>query len=54
MIVKEAKKFLKEDMEKRDALDTKNQAESVLHQIEKELKELGDKSLWINQGERRD
>ena len=42
-MVKEAEKFAKEDKEKRDAIDTKNQADSVMYQIEKQLKELGDK-----------
>ncbi|GAB4844745.1 70-kilodalton heat shock protein [Ancistrocladus abbreviatus] len=42
-MVKEAERFAKEDKEKRDAIDTKNQAESVIYQTEKQLKELGDK-----------
>lgn len=42
-MVKEADKFAKEDKEKRDAIDTKNQAESVVYQTEKHLKELGEK-----------
>lgn len=42
-MVQEAEKFAKEDKEKRDAIDTKNQAESVMYQTEKQLKELGDK-----------
>lgn len=42
-MVQEAEKFAKEDKEKRDAIDTKNQAESVVYQTEKQLKELGDK-----------
>ncbi|KAI4318528.1 hypothetical protein MLD38_032219 [Melastoma candidum] len=41
-IVNEAEKFA-EDKEKRDAIDTKNQADSVVYQTEKQLKELGDK-----------
>jgi heat shock protein 1/8 len=44
-MVTEAEKFAKEDKEKRDAIDTKNQADSVLYQTEKQLKELGDKVL---------
>ncbi|KAM4072984.1 hypothetical protein ACB094_11G181600 [Castanea mollissima] len=32
----------KEDKEKRDAIDTKNQADSVLHQTRSNKKELGD------------
>ena len=51
-MVKEAEKFAKEDKEKRDAIDTKNQADSVLYQTEKQLKELGDSS-WPSQGESR-
>ncbi|CAI9770148.1 unnamed protein product [Fraxinus pennsylvanica] len=42
-MVKEAERFAKEDKEKRDAIDTKNQADSVVYQTEKQLKELGDK-----------
>jgi heat shock 70kDa protein 1/2/6/8 len=42
-MVTEAEKFSKEDKEKRDAIDTKNQAESVIYQTEKQLKELGEK-----------
>ncbi|KAL2503466.1 Heat shock 70 kDa protein 7 [Abeliophyllum distichum] len=42
-MVNEAEKFAKEDKEKREAIDTKNQAESVVYQTEKQLKELGDK-----------
>lgn len=42
-MVNEAEKFAKEDKEKRDAIDTKNQADSVVYQTEKQLKELGDK-----------
>ncbi|KAE8728105.1 Stromal 70 kDa heat shock-related protein [Hibiscus syriacus] len=34
---------LLDDKEKRDAIDTKNQADSVVYQTEKQLKELGDK-----------
>lgn len=42
-MVSEAEKFASEDKEKRDAIDTKNQADSVVYQTEKQLKELGDK-----------
>ncbi|KAH9750890.1 Heat shock 70 kDa protein 6 [Citrus sinensis] len=42
-MVQEAERFAKEDKEKRDAIDTKNQADSVVYQTEKQLKELGDK-----------
>ncbi|KAE8702923.1 Heat shock 70 kDa protein 6 [Hibiscus syriacus] len=34
---------LLDDKERRDAIDTKNQADSVVYQTEKQLKELGDK-----------
>lgn len=43
-MVKEAEKFEKEDKEKRDAIDTKNQADSVVYQTEKQIKEVGDKA----------
>ena len=42
-MVREAEKFAKEDKEKRDQVDTKNQADAVIYQTEKQLKELGDK-----------
>lgn len=42
-MVQEAERFAKEDKEKRDAIDTKNQADSVVYQTEKQMKELGDK-----------
>ncbi|GKV00229.1 hypothetical protein SLE2022_149070 [Rubroshorea leprosula] len=42
-MVKEAERFAEEDKQKRDAIDTKNQADSVVYQTEKQLKELGDK-----------
>jgi heat shock 70kDa protein 1/2/6/8 len=42
-MVTEAERYAKEDKEKRDAIDTKNQAESVVYQTEKQLRELGDK-----------
>lgn len=42
-MVSEAEKFSKEDKERREAIDTKNQADSVVYQTEKQLKELGDK-----------
>ncbi|CAM6085564.1 unnamed protein product [Calypogeia fissa] len=42
-MVKEAEKFGQEDKEKRDSVDTKNQADSVIYQTEKQLKELGEK-----------
>ncbi|CAA6669564.1 unnamed protein product [Spirodela intermedia] len=42
-MVKEAERFAKEDKERREAIDTKNQADSVVYQTEKQLKELGEK-----------
>lgn len=42
-MVSEAEKFAKEDKEKREVIDTKNQADSVVYQTEKQLKELGEK-----------
>ena len=42
-MVKEAEGFSKEDKEKRDAIDTKNQTDSVVYQTEKQFKELGEK-----------
>ncbi|KAH9330337.1 hypothetical protein KI387_002445 [Taxus chinensis] len=42
-MVKEAERFSKEDKEKREAIDTKNQADSLVYQTEKQLKELGEK-----------
>ncbi|KAG6550278.1 hypothetical protein Mapa_008239 [Marchantia paleacea] len=42
-MVKEAEKFGQEDKEKRDQVDTKNQADSIIYQTEKQLKELADK-----------
>ncbi|KAL6545704.1 70-kilodalton heat shock protein [Orobanche gracilis] len=42
-MVSEAEKFAKEDKEKREVIDTKNQADSVVYQTEKQLRELGDK-----------
>lgn len=42
-MVAEAERFAKEDKEKRDAIDTKNQAESAVYQCEKQLKEVGEK-----------
>ncbi|KAK6116660.1 hypothetical protein DH2020_049594 [Rehmannia glutinosa] len=42
-MVKDAEKYAKEDKEKREAIDTKNQAESTVYQTEKQLKDLGDK-----------
>ena len=41
-MVNEAERFAKDNKEKRDAIDTKNQAESVVYQTENQLKELGE------------
>ena len=41
-MVTEAERVAKDCKEKRDAIDTKNQAESVVYQTEKQLKELGE------------
>lgn len=43
-MVQDAERYAKEDKERREAIDTKNQAESVVYQTEKQLKELGDKA----------
>eukprot|EP00245_Coleochaete_scutata_P010803 TRINITY_DN38_c0_g1_i2.p1 TRINITY_DN38_c0_g1~~TRINITY_DN38_c0_g1_i2.p1 ORF type:complete len:711 (-),score=209.17 TRINITY_DN38_c0_g1_i2:424-2556(-) len=42
-MVKEAERFANEDKEKREAVDVRNQADSMIYQSEKQLKELGDK-----------
>ncbi|KAJ9522678.1 hypothetical protein QJQ45_019762, partial [Haematococcus lacustris] len=42
-MVKEAEKFAGEDKKRREAVDTKNQAESLVYQTEKQLKEFDDK-----------
>ncbi|WRX21617.1 Heat shock protein 70 family - like 9 [Theobroma cacao] len=42
-MVKKAERFAKEDKERRDAIDAKNQADSVIYRTQKQLKELGDK-----------
>ncbi|CAD7703226.1 unnamed protein product [Ostreobium quekettii] len=42
-MVKEAEKFADEDKAKRDSVDTKNQADSMVYQTEKQLKEFGEK-----------
>ena len=41
--VKNAEKFAEEDKKQKEAVDTKNQAESLIFQCEKTLNELGDK-----------
>ena len=41
-MVNEAERFAKDYKEKRGVIDTKNQAESVVYQTEKQLKELGE------------
>ena len=40
---KDAEAFASEDAEKRDAVDTKNSADSMAYQTEKQLEEFGDK-----------
>jgi chaperone protein DnaK len=42
-IVEEAEKFAEDDKKKRDVIDTKNQAESMIYQTRKQLSELRDK-----------
>jgi len=42
-MVNEAEKFGEEDKKRREAVETKNQAESLIYQSEKQLKDLGDK-----------
>ena len=42
-MVSEAEKFSSEDKARREAVDTKNEAESIIYQTEKQLTELADK-----------
>merc|ERR1712187_604590 len=42
-MVKEAEKFAEEDKKKREAIDTKNQGDSLVYQTRKQLAELGEK-----------
>ena len=42
-MVKDAEAFASEDAQKRDAVDTKNSADSMCYQTEKQMTELGDK-----------
>merc|ERR1739847_255610 len=42
-MVLEAEKFAEEDSKKREEIDTKNQAESMVYQTRKQLTEFGDK-----------
>lgn len=42
-MVQEAEKFAEEDSKKREIIDTKNQADSLVYQTRKQLSELGDK-----------
>ncbi|KAF3534035.1 hypothetical protein DY000_02038167 [Brassica cretica] len=42
-MVKEAERFAKDDKEKREAVDTKNKADSVVYKTEKQLKIFGEK-----------
>jgi len=41
--VREAEEFAEEDKKRKDAIDTKNEADSMIFQMEKSLEELGDK-----------
>lgn len=41
--IKEAEQFAEQDKKKKEAIDTKNEADSLVFQTEKTLKELGDK-----------
>jgi chaperone protein DnaK len=41
--INNAERFAEEDKKRREAVDTKNQAESLAYQVEKQLKEFGDK-----------
>lgn len=41
--VREAEQFAEEDKRRKDAIDTKNEADSMIFQMEKSLSELGDK-----------
>jgi len=43
-MVQEAEKFAGEDKEKREAIDTRNSADSLVYQTKKQLEELGDKA----------
>merc|ERR1712146_446435 len=42
-MVKEAEKFAEEDKKKREAIDTKNQGDSLVYQTRKQLAEFGEK-----------
>lgn len=42
-MVNEAERFASEDKQRRDAVETKNNAESLVYQTEKQIKDLGDK-----------
>ena len=41
--VDEASKYAEEDKNKKETIETKNNAESVIYQVEKTIKDLGDK-----------
>ncbi|KIY91947.1 hypothetical protein MNEG_16016 [Monoraphidium neglectum] len=49
-MVGEADRFAAEDKKKREAVDAKNSAESLVYQSEKQLKEFADKSLNVQSG----
>lgn len=42
-MVKEAEQFADEDQQKRESVDTRNEADAMVYQTEKQLKEFGDK-----------
>jgi bacterioferritin-associated ferredoxin len=49
-MVNEAERFAGEDKSKREAVETKNNAESMVYQTEKQIKELGDKVSGMSCG----
>ncbi len=60
-MVKEAEKFASEDKKRRDAVETKNQAETMVYQTEKQLKEFegkvrqrGGRGEWEDWAKRRE
>ena len=42
----EAEQFADEDQQKRESVDTRNEADAMVFQTEKQLKEFGDKSKY--------
>ena len=49
-MIKEAEKNVEQDKKKRETVDAKNQADAIIHQTEKNLKEYGDK---ISEGDKK-